>query len=315
MRSLVPHSEPGGAWRRGITTLVAVAVLAVLVGSMIAVFTLVRSGAPGSSTTGSGPNGKPTPSATAPSLALGTTVYTSPVSGDDFYAFAWSPDGKRVASSTMSQVQIWDATTGKHPLTYTPKGQGGSVLTLSWSPDGTRLAVGAVSSDGLEIIDPTTGKLIRVFNQSVASQEQGPGLSAAVAFSGGAGVGATAWSPNGKLMATSFFNLSKGSGGASNVVIWNPATGALVSTLSGQTDVISSLAWSADGAYVAATGYHVGATGESGIAQVWNLSTRKVVFTKTRSQEAALPGRQADCRSCLPAMRTPSRSGMCPRRS
>jgi WD40 repeat protein len=95
-----------------------------------------------------------------------------------------------------------------------------------------------------------------------------------VAFSGGAGVAATAWSPNGKLMATAFFSPSNG---PSNVVIWNPATGAVVSSLSGLTGMASSVAWSADGAYVAATGY--GST-----IQVWNVSTRKVIFTQSAPQ-------------------------------
>jgi WD domain, G-beta repeat len=71
----------------------------------------------------------------------------------------WSPDGTRVAvlggtstaeGGAMSGatyflwVQIWNANTGKHILTYDNKGD--SVRIVAWSPDGTRIASG--SEDG-----------------------------------------------------------------------------------------------------------------------------------------------------------------------
>ncbi len=65
---------------------------------------------------------------------------------------AWSPDGKRIASGGGSEttsgggmlVQVWDAFTGKHILTYSGHswaGYGG-VYTVAWSPDGKRVASG-----------------------------------------------------------------------------------------------------------------------------------------------------------------------------
>ena len=189
MQPLLTPTPQGGVWRKRTATVAAVVVLVVLVGSMVAIFTALQSGKNLSTNTTS----RPTPTST-PSHGLGSTVYTSPASSDDFYAFAWSPDSKQIAASTQSEVMIWDATTGKHPLTYRPNGQGGSVLTLSWSPDGKKLAEGAVSSDGVEIIDPVTGTRIRTFSPSIAYQEYGLGISAAVSLSGGSGVSATAWS-------------------------------------------------------------------------------------------------------------------------
>jgi WD40 repeat protein len=293
MQPILPRFSEGGAWRRGIGTLAAVVLLVVLVGSLIAVFAVVHSGKNGPSTAGSGittttpPHPTPTSTSTSPTdtvtvpQGMGTTVYTSPVSYDDFYAFAWSPDGKRIAASTQSQVQIWDATTGKHPLTYTPNGQGGSVLALSWSPDGKELAVGAISSDGVEIINPDTGALIRTFNPGLAYGPSGrgnsPALSAAGAFSGGAGVTATAWSPDGKLMASAFLGATYGY----KIVVWNPATGAQVSTFTGHTGEILSLAWSADGTYIASSSYDK-------TVQVWNARTRQVIFFRNVLQAGAL---------------------------
>ncbi len=280
MQPFMERFSHGGTWRRAMGTLVAVVVLALLVGSMVAVFTLARGKtATGPSITGTGPTAtstiKPTP---GPTHGLGTTVYTSPVSGDDFYTFAWSPDSKRIAASTHSQVQIWDATTGAHPLTYTPKGGGGSVLALAWSPDGQKLAVGAVSSDGLEIINPATGKVIRTFNPTTALQPSGksPAVSA-IPLSGGSGVSAAAWSPDGEFIAAAFF----GSAYGNKVVIWNAQTGAQVTSFTKHTDEISSLAWSADGADVASTGYDQ-------TVQVWDAHSGKVIFSHSAAQGGGL---------------------------
>lgn len=281
MQPMFNRFSQGGTWRRAFGTLAAVIVLALLVGSMIAVFTLARSGknpsASSPSVTGAGSTStntvQPTPTPGQAPHGLGAIVYTSPASYDSFYAFAWSPDSKRIAASTESKVQIWDATTGKHAVTYTPKGAGGSVLALAWSPDGTMLAVGAVSSsDGLEIINPNNLKVIRTLNPT---QAFGPGLAPALPHSGGSGVSAAAWSPDGKLIAAAFFGTAYGN----KVVIWDAATGALVTSFTKHTNQISSLAWSADGTYVASTSYDA-------TVQVWEAHTGNVIFAHTHNATA-----------------------------
>jgi WD40 repeat protein len=279
MQPIFTRFSHGGALRRAFGTLAAVLVLALLVGGMVTVFTLARSAknpptASGSIGTGATATIVATPTPGAAPQGLGATVYTSPASSDDFYTFAWSPDSKRLAASTQSQVQIWDATTGAHAVTYTPKGLGGSVLALAWSPNGQALAVGAVSSsDGLEIINPVNLHVIRTFTPAQASSQ---GLAPAVPLSGGSGISAAAWSPDGKLIAAAFF----GSYG-NKVVIWNAATGAQVTSFTRHTDEISSLAWSADGAYVASTSYDQ-------TVQVWNAQTGQVIFNHPASQVGAV---------------------------
>ena len=54
-------------------------------------------------------------------------------------AVAWSPDGKRIASTSKDKsVQVWDAATGKNLFTY--KGHSKGVLAEVWSPDGKYIA-------------------------------------------------------------------------------------------------------------------------------------------------------------------------------
>src|SRR5262249_51541099 len=55
------------------------------------------------------------------------------------YSAAFSPDGKRLASTSADRTaQVWDAATGQHQLTL--GGQGDYVNGVAFSPDGTRIA-------------------------------------------------------------------------------------------------------------------------------------------------------------------------------
>lgn len=261
--------------KRRLGLLAAILTITVLVGSLLLVLNYTRR----SSTTASGPSPTSTlapsptatPSPTQSTANLGHIVYTYPTSNDDFYAFAWSPDTKRIASSTAGIVTIQDATTGKHSVTFTPPGGvGGSILALSWSANGKYLAVG---SGQLFIINAMTGALIRTFPDTTGLTGNGSGapLGAHLPFSGGNMVYATAWSPDGKLMATSL------NGGAyGNIIdIWNTSNGQVIYTFRGQTSDSgpSSVSWSADGKYIASASY-------SGSVQVWDAHTGQVIFSK-----------------------------------
>src|SRR5688572_230517 len=76
---------------------------------------------------------KPEPAKLDPKLRL--TGHTSEV-----FTVVFSPDGKRLASCSNSDVRVWDLATGKELYTYPTKGT--NVYGLAFSPDGKRLAVG-----------------------------------------------------------------------------------------------------------------------------------------------------------------------------
>jgi serine/threonine protein kinase len=105
-------------------------------------------------------------------------------------AVAWSPDGTCIASASgnfflggVHSVQVWDATTGVHILTYI--GHGAPVSTVAWSPDSKRIASASAGVDKtVQIWDATSGS--RIFTY--------PGHTL--------GVNAVSWSPDGTLIAS-----------------------------------------------------------------------------------------------------------------
>jgi WD40 repeat protein len=92
-------------------------------------------------------------------------------------SIAWSPDGKRIASSGRL-IRVWDASTGRDSLTY--EAHSDRVWAVAWSPDGKFIASG--SADGtLQIWNATTGKRLLTY----------PGSAFCLA-----------WSPDGKRIVS-----------------------------------------------------------------------------------------------------------------
>ncbi len=105
-------------------------------------------------------------------------------------AVAWSPDGARIASASGNFfmgndhiVQVWDAATGEHVLTY--RGHTTPVSTVAWSPDGKRIASASASLEKtVQIWDATSGATIYIYRGHTL------------------GVNAVAWSPDGQYIAS-----------------------------------------------------------------------------------------------------------------
>jgi WD40 repeat protein len=138
---------------------------------------------------------------------------------------AFSPDGHTFATGAHQQVRLWDLT-GRSllpPLQADPEW----VSCVAFSPDGKRIAT--VGHTGIaKIWDVTNG-------EEVCPPYKRPQINA------------VAFHPTGKYVA---------SGGTDwKVNLWDSATGREIKTLSGCTDFVSGVAFSADGKYLAASSW------------------------------------------------------------
>ncbi|HEY7123138.1 MAG TPA: serine/threonine-protein kinase [Ktedonobacterales bacterium] len=166
------------------------------------------------------------------------------LSGGGVNAVCWSPDGKRVASGgPVSNVQVWDAATGRTLLTYQKHTD--VVTSIAWSPDGQRIASGALNKE-LHVWNASTGKQLQVFNNHPDS------------------VLSVSWSPESRsiVAATGRF-----------VYFWDTLLGGY-NTFEGHTDIVSAVAWAPNGANAASASY-------DRTVQVWNPTTRVVSLKYT----------------------------------
>lgn len=105
-------------------------------------------------------------------------------------AVAWSPDGTRIASASGNiflggehNVQVWNATTGAHILTY--RGHTTQVSTVAWSPDGKCIASASAGPEkNVQIWDATSGTTIYTYRGHTL------------------GVNDLVWSPGGQFIAS-----------------------------------------------------------------------------------------------------------------
>ncbi len=160
-------------------------------------------------------------------------------------SIAWSPDGRRLASSSGEQpghVKLWDASSGTQVSDMATHGD--ALNSVSWRPDGSQLA--AASSEGTILIwDATNGKEIR--------QIRGTAKSVFCAL----------WSPNGSQIASVTAEPA--------VHIWDAATGRELLTIPAAPEIF--LAWQTES--------RVALTYADGVTRIWDLATKKTVETFT----------------------------------
>ena len=157
-------------------------------------------------------------------------------------AVAFSPAGGQVASAAVNgHVRVWNTRTWSLEREF--MGHSENVISLGFSPNGESLASGSI--DGTIRIWPCTGA-IRLAEL--------PGVE---------GVTAVTFAPTGDQLAIA----PKGTG---SVELWNPHTVERLLTLDGPGGVVTQVAYTADGASLAAA---FTSPGESGAVCVWDSKT------------------------------------------
>ncbi len=270
----------------------AVVFLVILVGSTIVVLNLANRSKQVAKTANS--SSTTVPRKPSPTVHTTPTTPAAPHPGQVIYnhenqssviSLAWSPNSGRIVSTDGSTVQLWDATTGKHLLTYNVSGS--SVTTsVVWSPNGKYIAV---ASTHVQVLNASTGQPVITYptqSQPTAIAPSIPRSTSSLSNGDTKGVHtevlssksryipssmfsamtAVAWSPDSTYIASAFYD---GTNRKALIQVWNASTGRTLTTYSGDvSSLVSALAWSPDGKYIATT-HHL----QNNTVRVWNATT------------------------------------------
>ena len=205
---------------------------------------------------------------------------------------AWSPDGKKIASSGADKtVHIWNVTSKNPVLIY--RNHSKPVTAVAWSPDSSRIASGSRDTT-VQIWNVQTGRkhlTFRGFAQEVSAvawSSDGKYIAAgswdtsiqirhaesgsrSFTYSGHSSpVHAVAWSPTNSSSPTdSILHIASAGGAAANadvdntVQIWNALTGDNLLIYRDHFYFVNAVAWSPDGKKIAS------ASADTNV-QVWN---------------------------------------------
>jgi WD40 repeat protein len=194
---------------------------------------------------------------------------------DSVFDVAYSPDGKRLATTSGYDVTIWDAVTGKQLLHLPGRIEDGQTTGLAYSPDGKRLAVAGGNLQGSRSVDGTEEKVEAQGFVRILDAETGKDLLVLRKF--GAIVFGVAFSSDGKRLATA----GTWTGKPGELRTWDAASGEELLTLNGHTSTVWQVAISPDGKYLAST------SGD-GTARLWDPATGRELYLLRGQRDAAV---------------------------
>jgi WD40 repeat protein len=166
-----------------------------------------------------------------------------------YYSFGWSPDGSRIVAAGNRPVipsDLLDANTGERILTMEWP-EGCIVLRPSWSPDGNRIVASCTETNHTYIWEAGSGKIVQTL--------EGPAEERTwIAY----------WSPDGTRIAVGYMS------GLAQV--WEVATGQVVASFAGHSDIVQDLAWSPDSRRIVSGG-------DDYTVKIWDASSGEELFT------------------------------------
>jgi hypothetical protein len=180
-----------------------------------------------------------------PDINLGPFVLKGTLNGNILVeTVTFSPDGKLLAyGGVNSAIKLWDVTS--KTLRQTLRGNCIWVMSVAFSPDGRSVASDCDRVSG----SPKTASEGVVELWDVASGTLRQTLTA----SGWDAVRSVAFSLGGKLIASGSARVTttRRSAQEGGIQLWDAASGEHLQTLSGHSDVVTSVAFSADGRLLA----------------------------------------------------------------
>ncbi|HTK10055.1 MAG TPA: hypothetical protein VL485_22975 [Ktedonobacteraceae bacterium] len=258
-----------------------VAVALILIGSIVVVLNYVHQTTLAGQAQVTAPLPTATPIAPTPTPAPpGETLYTTPANTVGFNGLSWSPDSKRIASSSIQGVQIWDAIDGQHKVSVQIASPSEWAYGLDWSPNSQQLAI--ATNQAMFIVDGQSGRVLQTHaapsTAMIHPVSSGTSyLASQFPASGGQGYRATAWSPDGQLIAS-----APSFGPSGEVQVWNPETNAIDFTIQANGPYnVGALSWSSDSQYIAAyeeNTQSINMSQPNTTIVVWQVSTRQIVF-------------------------------------